>query len=80
MRQASVRNISVRVYGLSALTVTKMLVVDDISDKAILDVLFDIRINNPKLGLEQVHKSIKVRHPEWVLSIKVYNIGTKSYI
>jgi len=68
------------VYGPSILTVTTTLVVDHISDKAVLDVLFDIRIGHPNLGLEQVHKMIKLCHPEWVLSIKVDNIKTKTYV
>ena len=41
------------------------------SDEAVLNTLFDIRIGNPHVGLENVHKIIKSKEPQWVLSIKV---------
>ena len=44
---------------------------DQPTDKEILDVLFDVRMGNPSLGLERVHNQIKSRHPGWNLSIKV---------
>jgi hypothetical protein len=44
---------------------------DQPTDKEILDVLFDVRMANPGLGVERVHNQIKSIHPGWDLGVQV---------